>query len=647
MKLAAQLSPRLLLCIGLWLYGLCQALPSEAAETILSFHSDIVVHPDASMTVTETLRVRAEGRAIRRGIYRDFPTRYKDAHNANVIVDFEVLSVTRDGQAEGWHQEKLSNGVRTYFGRSAYLLPVPAVYEYQLRYRTAHQLGFYPEHDELYWNVTGNAWDFPIQQASAVVQLPEQIPRDAIKLSAYTGYQGERGQAVSNEIAADGSLSWVTTQVLMPAEGLSIVAEWPKGYFVEPSFIDKLSRYLQQNLVVLMISAGLLLVFLYYFIAWLWVGRDPKAGVIIPRYAPPIDSSPGVLRTILLMGYDKRAYTADLLNLAVRGYLRIKEVGNSYSLEKLKKGPKPDAGTVSRKLSSAEQRLFTGLLGKRQRLALQNTQHEIISAAESKHKAQILLETQKIYFNSNRAWLVPGIVLSIIALIAMVLVSEAQVWFLILFSSIWLPVWGGVASLMFLNSLRGKAYGELLISLFLLGIALVPVGFLLLVAPWSLVLGLLILLAINVLFFELMKAPTRAGRKLMDEIEGFREYLSVAEQDDLAMRHPPEKTAELFERYLPYAVALGVENRWAEQFVSVLAHAAAAGHQTVWYTGSYDFSSEQQVSGLMQSVGQSLASTVTSAGMAPGSSSGSSGGFSSGGGGFSGGGGGGGGGGGW
>jgi uncharacterized membrane protein len=147
------------------------------------------------------------------------------------------------------------------------------------------------------------------------------------------------------------------------------------------------------------------------------------------------------------------------------------------------------------------------------------------------------------------------------------------------------------------------------------------------------------------LAFYILKAPTVQGRKVMDEIEGFKHYLGVAEEDRLNHLHPPEKTPELFERYLPYAVALDVENRWAERFAGVLAAAAAAGAATaVWYSG--DRFSQNDWGGFASRVGSSLASTVASASTAPGSSGGG-GSSGSGGGGSSGGGGGGGGGSGW
>jgi uncharacterized membrane protein len=136
-----------------------------------------------------------------------------------------------------------------------------------------------------------------------------------------------------------------------------------------------------------------------------------------------------------------------------------------------------------------------------------------------------------------------------------------------------------------------------------------------------------------VLFYHLLKAPTLRGRKVMDQIEGFKMYLSVAEKDRLNLLNPPEKTPELYERYLPYALALDVENEWGEQFAEVLARAQVDGqpYSPSWYSGrSWDVS---RTSGFSDSLGSDFAGAISSSSTAPGSSSGSGGGGSSGGGG--------------
>ena len=146
--------------------------------------------------------------------------------------------------------------------------------------------------------------------------------------------------------------------------------------------------------------------------------------------------------------------------------------------------------------------------------------------------------------------------------------------------------------------------------------------------------------------FSWLQAPSREGRRIMDQIDGFKEYLSVAEEDRLEFLNPPEKTPELFERFLPYAIALGVENSWAKRFTGVLAAAGVGAAVSSWYTGG----SPDNVTTFADRLGDSLSQTISSAATPPGSSGGGSGGSSGGGssgGGSSGGGGGGGGGSGW
>ncbi|MEJ2464017.1 MAG: DUF2207 domain-containing protein, partial [Candidatus Thiodiazotropha sp.] len=191
----------------------------------------------------------------------------------------------------------------------------------------------------------------------------------------------------------------------------------------------------------------------------------------------------------------------------------------------------------------------------------------------------------------------------------------------------------------------GSAIGSTLFALpFFIG-ELVGFGVLISVTSFSMLVVLLLLLGINVLFYQLLKAPTLAGRKVLDKLEGLRLYLEVAEKDELRFKHPPEKTPELFERLFPYALALDVEQPWAERFTAVFARLESERrpYAPAWYHGR-SFNT-QAIGGFADSMGGSLSSTIAASSTAPGSRSGSSG--FGGGGGSSGGGGGGGGGGGW
>ena len=239
-------------------------LQGFAGERILSYHSDIRVFRDGHLEVTETIRVRAEGREIKRGIYRDYPTTYRDRHRNKIVVDFDVKQVLRNGKPEAHHFQKQSNGMRVYVGRKQHILPTGA-YTYTLTYHTNRQLGFFKEHDELYYNVTGNGWSFPIEHASATITLPETVPAHEIRLEGYTGPQGSTDRHFSAGIRDDGTAVFETTRILGPQEGLTIVALWPKGHVTEPGRREKLT-YLFRDNRSLLIAAGRLLPSARFFI---------------------------------------------------------------------------------------------------------------------------------------------------------------------------------------------------------------------------------------------------------------------------------------------------------------------------------------------------------------------------------------------
>ena len=179
--------------LALMLAALVPAAPALADERILDFHSNILIAADSGMQVEETIRVRADGTRIKHGIVREFPTRYHDAAGNPLSVGFEVLAAERDGHAEKWRSEAFENGVRVYFGDAARIVPA-GDYKYTLRYRTTRQLGFFADHDELYWNVTGTGWNFPIDHAGADVTLPGTIAPDQIRLTGFTGPQDAKGR---------------------------------------------------------------------------------------------------------------------------------------------------------------------------------------------------------------------------------------------------------------------------------------------------------------------------------------------------------------------------------------------------------------------------------------------------------------------
>ena len=354
------------------------------------------------------------------------------------------------------------------------------------------------------------------------------------------------------------------------------------------------------------------------------------------------------VRYVRQMSFDDRTFTAAILDLAVHGHLKLAEIDKSMWLKR-RTGGKPIAAPEV----AAENKLFpsdsTDLELKQKNHTTLEEAHEALSdGLESAYDGPL--------FHDHLGWSIAGAALSlaVIGLVLLVtLVAQGSDSFATFASDmIYLIVGGVVLSLLVNWVYRNLAGGHILTllvhvsgGLFALILGLGSIGVateILDDAPsWlqAAPVGLpLILFPLAVSAFYWMKAHTLAGRKITDQIEGFRQYLGVAEEARLDALNPPDKTPELFERFLPYAVALDVENHWAQRFAGVLATAAAAGATASWYSGSHDWHDPVRFA---NNLGSNLSSTIASASEAPGSCSGS------GGGGFSGGGGGGGGGGGW
>ncbi|MDF1654033.1 MAG: DUF2207 domain-containing protein [Coxiellaceae bacterium] len=613
----------LLLCLPLIGFA-ASALPPVINE----YSSIIKVQKDASLVVTEQVVITTAGRTVRHGIYRDFPTLYRGRHGGTVKVGFDVMSAKLDGKKVAYHTKELSNGIRVYLGSKKMVLPAGR-YTFEITYKTTGQLGFFKDHDELYWNVTGNGWAFPIDQVEAWVELPDGARNNILKYTAYTGSQGQRGTAYQANVNNKQQVVFVTTQPLAAHQGITIVVAWKPGFITQPSFW---AANLKDLLVYLILIVGVVGVFAYYMMMWLRHGRDPEAGAIMPEYYPPKGFTPAALRYILDMGYDNRVLASAILNLAVKGALKIEQKSKKdYTLIK-QKDFKGD-------LSAAEQVLMQKLFLGGDTLALGKAV-DIQKTIES-YRSELKKEFETTYFVTNNTYAVVGAVISIAAVGLGILLNFNLVpaaIFMLVFMFLSMGKKGAVRSTL-KNKLRQGGWSNIITVVFMVLIvfSFVPnINQLNIIYPWVYVSLLFLLVIFNLVFVGLLKRLTVAGAHLISQVKGFKMFLGATEKDRMNFRNPPDKTPELFEKYLPYALALGVEQKWGEQFADVL---AKANYQPQWFVGNYMlfYTGNMFASGFAGTFTQSISSAASP----PGSSSGF------GGGGFSGGGGGGGGGGGW
>lgn len=644
---------RALLAAVLVLLFAAPALAQSDAEAIDNYASDITVHRDGTLDVTETIGITAAGIQIRHGIYRDFPTIYIDPYGQKTRVRFDVSAVTLDGQPVNYAEESLSNGVRVKIG-SADSYVSRGHHIYTIRYITNHQIHFDKTFDELYWNVTGTGWIFPIEQARATVHLPDAAVIRGHDI--YTGAQGARGQDATAEILDDHTIRFATTAPLGSHEGLTFSVTFNKGVIAPPTEAQKTASFLRDNGPILMSLLGLIVLFAYYLIAWYRFGRDPARGTVIPLFGPPKGFSAAAIRYVRHMAYDRKSFAAALIAMAVKGYLKISENDGDYTLTRTGTEWK-DAG-----LSNGERGIGSALFdGPDDSIVLRQSNHSAISSAISKLKTALANEYEKTYFVTNLGWFIGGIVILVLTGAGTTLASDdpAQAGFMFLWLSIWsvgtafivhraLTAWHDM--LYGPGSRIGNFFSAIFTTVFSLPFAGGLIFMLIMFAGVISIPAALALIAGGIMayvFYHLLKAPTQAGARILDEIEGFRIFLDTAEKDRLEKLNPPEVTPEVFERFLPYAIALDCENHWSKRFEAEAAAAAAAdpmrssayAYSPLWYSGgSFD---RLGTAGFVSAIGASVASAAAASATAPGSSSGS------GGGGFSGGGGGGGGGGGW
>ena len=607
--------------------------PAAAEERITSYDSSIDVARNGALTVTETISVVSEGDRIRHGIFRDFPTTYTDKFGRRVHVGFDVLHVTRDGHDEPYDLSSIESGERIKIGSADTELD-PGPHTYTIAYATDRQIGFYDAYDELYWNVTGNFWQFPIDRAEATINLP--IGARITQYASYTGSAGSRANNAHCEQLSGRTLHCWTTMALYANEGLTVAVGFAKGAVLPPTAAERRAQFIRDNASAVVAIAGILILLVYFGATWFEFGRDPRRGTIIPLFAPPKDFSPAAVRFVHRMGYDRKAFAASLVDMAVKGYMKISEADHTYTFTRT--GKSESAAS----LDDGESAMAGKLFASRNSIELKQTNHTAVANAISALKTTLKNEYERAYFVTNLHWFVGGLAILVLTAVAAALLSDdpGPSAFLLAWLSGWsvgtafllhraADAWHDVVAgpgsriLNFFSAVFASAFavpflGGLVFALFQFGHLI----------SWESSAALIVGGAAAYVFYHLLKAPTLAGARIRDQVDGFRIFLDTAEKDRLERLNPPAVTPEVFEKFLPYAIALDCENSWSRKFEQEAAAAGVApqqgGYVPVWYSGS-SFG-RLGTAGFASALGASMASAAAAASTAPGSSSGSGGG---------------------
>ena len=517
---------------------LCAFSPrANGAERIIQFHAEATVLPDASVTVEETIRLWAEGVRIRRGIIRDFPMPRGAYFNGREST-FTMQEALLDGAPVPYSIEREGDFLAIRLGDAQRTLPL-GEHTFTLRYTVTNHLYYGEKLDELYWNVTGNLWDFPIGAASFRVHLPSGATVQ--EYSAYTGPLQAKGQDFRLENGV-----FRTTRALMPGEGFTVAVGFAKGGVTPPkqTLKEKIVVFVQANAFA--VSLGLAGAAFGLFGLLLFLYRKSRGqGLVIPLYHSPQGLEPHALRYAATFRWDNAGFCATLLQLAVAGYVRIEEKGEDIILHKVLPVPTTAApgteaagtltpgsgatgswGVGASPLSPAAVAVLEGLFATHEQVVVSQN-----SALLYQAKLQMLAKTPSPRY--RRKALV-GVLLLVVPALAI-----------------------GLFNALYTVSAA----------------AIVP--------------QLLTIMGLFIGNAKLLYVYSPSWRTLADAIAGFTLYLNTAEKHRLEALFPaagpvPEQNEAQFERFLPYAFALGVAQTWADSFASTLGD---AGYSPVWYTG--------------------------------------------------------------
>ena len=490
---------------------------------IEKFSAEIFVQPDSTLDVTETIKVNFIG--MWHGLYRTIPVEYVTPQGFNYSL-FVKLDGATDAADQPLKVESSREG--HYLKWKIYVDDATDVDRtIHLHYQVRNGLKFFEDHDELYWNVTGDEWDVPVGDASAQIMLPAGVT--GVRTNEFTGSYRSRGQD-ANVTASENTVEVSMTRPLSFHEGLTVVVGWDKGFVKEPGTSDLIDQFLASNWPIFLPVPVFLLMF------WLWYtrGRDPRVGPVAVQYAPPEGMSPAEAGTLVDESAAMRDITATIVDLAVRGYIVIEEkeksgmIGLLHNKEyvfHLKKSVKEWAG-----LKPHELVLLAGIFsnGAQTEVELSSLQNEFYTKLPG-IKNGIFDELMEHGYFQHR----PDYVRSSFV--------------------------GGGLVLGVLFFFLGNALSQ-------------KMG----MAPAPFFVAAILSAGIIVGFGWIMSARTADGAKALASVLGFEDFLTHVEADHLDRI---SQTPETFEKFLPYAMALGVEKKWVGAFQNIYTQPPS------WYQG--------------------------------------------------------------
>lgn len=553
---------------------------------IRSFRSDYVVRPNGSVGVSERIEVDF-GDTRKHGIYREIgvrPPRLSDAFGGGrerLDYDVDVRSVTDEtGEPYGVKTTREGDFVRIRIGSPDFCVHDRQVYV--VHYEIDSGIRSYTGYDELYWQVTGTNWPVPIERAEAQIVLPPETSTthaDSQPWSAscyFGGPASSDSDACTAEVVAPGTYRFASTRTAEPGEGLTFAATFPVGVVPGPTAAER-----AWDAFVFWGPLGILpLALVTMFGLWWRHGKEPEMGSIVPRWDPPEDLRPGPAGTLVDQRADMDDVVATILDLAVRGWIKIREVP-----PKVLPGL-DESSFLGRALGALGVRKNDWelvRLKKDEEIGLLPFEHRVLDALFGTGTTKRMTDLKEKFYED-----LPDI-------------RDG------LYDDL---VKKGLFPRSPQSTRRRWVVGAVLVAV--LGAGLGILGFSVgspLILP-----AMLFAAAVVMVFAFFMPAMTRKGAKVRARVEGLEEYVRRAEKAEMEFANAPEKSPELFDRLLPYAVALDVTDLWMEQFEGILTRPPD------WYDGRVAHWNMAAFSSDLSSFRASAAATLASS---PGGSGGS------------------------
>lgn len=532
-----------------------------AAESIWDYRSRIEVLSDGDLKVTESIEVMAEGTEIRHGIYRALPRRYYVSMGGFLPMSYDILSVKRDGQEEPYRLEKSGDYLRIYIGDQGKLLPA-GKYLYELTYTARDQVSFFKDSDELIWNVVGTEWIFSINKASATVILPGAAP-----ILSYAVYTGEEFSTEGDYEAEqrEGELSVRTSHALLPGQGMTVSLSWPKEYVQPGDGMTGLAFFLRQHPGLILMTLAFGATAIFYSWAWWHFGRDPRRRRLAPFYVPPKGISPAMAAYIQNMGETdaEQCLTAAIVSLAVKGYLTIEETKRGQ-YRVVPTGLPEEAGKEILK----DEKILHKKIDKPMPLHGAGDFWENLCGAHGDILEKLCVNQ---YFIANTERWMLGMIPAFLALCLFWLLGYVSHYYLIIAAGI--LFFGDVARQVLLDN-RRKSKSKILFSMIAM-VAMIVIGAIILIGvedavSWLTALATAVTLTLIIFIRIGMRALTPEGTDIAEQVDGLKYYMEAVEEKILKTFDPPQMSRQLYEDYLPYAIALNVESKWGDKFAATM-----------------------------------------------------------------------------